>query len=206
MFENNKNIFNIIKITGNCLILLFLLSCNNDSEDYITNPTKLTITVVDPFGANIPHAFVFFYSSIENWKNESNATIYFTDSNGAVNIENLSDHEYFFTIISECLSNKLGVISSGPLKIGVKNYITTQLSETTHYSFSNMTKDSYYVEVTGNIPFTINGGAEKTLKYSVPVGILNIRILQLTGFEKEPNDKRYVDTVMCGYTYLKIIK
>ena len=119
MYENNRNIFNIVKITRFYLMLLFLLSCNNDSEDYITTPTKLTITAVDSFGVKIPHALVFFYSSIENWKNESNATIYFTDSNGTVNIENLSDHEYFFTIISECLSNKLGVISSAPLKIGV---------------------------------------------------------------------------------------
>ena len=65
MYENNRNIFNIVKITGFYLMLLFLLSCNNDSEDYITTPTKLTITAVDSFGVKIPHALVFFIHQLE---------------------------------------------------------------------------------------------------------------------------------------------
>lgn len=181
--------------------LFAITSCIKDEAEP-TPKTSLEVSIKDNLGNPVRDAVVKLYSSETDWKKGTNqvGAVQYSDAEGRVTFDNLSNIKYYWFAEKGCLNNVNGSITTtSPLAEGVKNTVNSILTGTGTLKFTSTSSNPYRIYINGTPIFDMNGNTTETLYY-IPVGAYTLRVLQLSGYVLYPTDKTYNGNLTCGGT------
>jgi archaellum component FlaF (FlaF/FlaG flagellin family) len=184
------------------ICLLLLVSCSSDDANSIIAPkTSLEITFKDELGNSMQDVVVKLFSSQDDWNNGTNqvGTVHYSDADGVVLFEDISNIKYYWLAEKGCQNNVYGgVTTTTPLAEGKKTTITNILKKSGTLTLTSTSSNPYRIFINGTAEIDLQGNATKS--YILPEGTYTVRVLQLSGYILYPTDKTYSPSISCGNT------
>lgn len=174
--------------------MLGFLGCNKEEE----NKTKLELTVLNIHGFPAAGINVKLYKFIQNYlENVSEIAKDKTNEKGIVSFNNLDSIKYYFSAIDGCSNNYLD-IRSATMKAGITTAITIQMQQTANVSITNNTKNKYSIYFNGKDGFFIESMQSRLFSNSMPIGAVNVRVLQVGTNGGPQTDTTYIIEAECN--------
>jgi hypothetical protein len=175
------------------VIILSILGCKKDK----VSTTDLEIRIIDEQGIYVSGASVKLYKSSTDMQNDTNqfGVTQISDVNGKVTFSNLAEETYFWFAERGCTNNSNGINTTPALDLNMTRVVTTTLSGTGTFKFTNTSPDQYQIYLNGYLLFTANAGYTYTYVY-VPVDTYYIEAVQVNG----STDETFTDAIICGST------
>jgi len=175
------------------VIILSIIGCKKDK----VSTTDLEIRLVDEQGIYISGASVKLYRSSADMQNDTNqlGTAQISDVDGKVTFSNLAEETYYWFAEKGCTNNSNGINTTPALDINMTRVVTTTLSGTGTFKFTNTSQNQYQVYLNGYPLFTANAGYTYTYIY-VPVDTYYIEVMQVNG----STDEYFTEAISCGST------